>query len=166
MKRLAFVMAVMFVLTGCQKPPQPQTTQQEQTASVETPQSKQGGEYLAKAITYLQDSKPAEAVQNLILAIQSNPQDLQPYLVLGQTYMHLNDFDNASQTYMAALRVAPDQGELYYLLAITNGLQGDKEQAIANAEKSLLIFQKERNEENFRRALVLLQGLSQEQAAP
>ncbi len=162
MKRFALAIACVFVLTGCmnQNPQPPQTTEQQQTAEGKAQQSEG---YLTEAVKHLQDANPADAIKNLAMAIQSNPEDLQAYMVLGQTYMHLNDFENASKTYAAALRVAPDQGEIYYLSAIANGLQGKKEQAIENAEKSLLIFQKERNEENFRRALILLQGLAQEQ---
>ncbi|HRZ39708.1 MAG TPA: tetratricopeptide repeat protein [Candidatus Omnitrophota bacterium] len=165
MRRFILGIAVVFVLTGCQnQKPQPQLPPSQalqQQAVTPSGQASGNQEYLAQGVKYLQEANAPEAVKSLLMAIQSDPQDLQAYLILGQTYMHLNDFDNAAQTYSAALRVAPDQGEVYYLLAIANGLQGKKEQAVQNAEKSLLIFQKERNEENFRRALVLLQGLSQ-----
>ncbi len=153
MKRAILVFAAMLLITGCGKPAQTGAPD----SAGESPEAK----YINEAVAFLQNRQPTEAILSLEKAIRTNPKELQSYMLMGQTYMHMNDFVNATETYRAALRVAPDRGELYYLLAMTYAFQGNKPEAINNAEKSLLIFQKERDEENFKRALSMLQGLSQ-----
>ncbi len=95
-------------------------------------------------------------------AIRTNPRNIPAYVLLGQTYMHVNQLDRAVDTFNAAVTIDPSQGEIFYMLAIANGLRGRRDLAAQDAEKALLIFQKNQEEDGFRRALVLLQGLSEE----
>ncbi|MFP4473795.1 MAG: tetratricopeptide repeat protein [Candidatus Omnitrophota bacterium] len=161
MKRIAILALTVCVLAGCG---QPEPKQAEKTPAVSPDQGREVSDgHIQTAVGYLQEAQVAEAIAEFDKAIRSDPSNVQAYLLLAQVYMRMNEFDRAVDTYLAAQRVEPDSGEIYYLLAIANGLRGQKDLAVQNAEKSLMIFQKEQNQENFRRALALLQGLAEEE---
>lgn len=113
-----------------------------------------------EGLQQLRDSDIPGAIKSFDDAIKVNPSDPQGYLVLGQTYLRLKEYDRAIDTFSAASRVAPDEGEIYYLLAVSHGLAGNNDLARENAEKSVQIFQSQKNEEKFVRSVALLKGLS------
>ncbi len=156
MKRIIAVCLAGILLVGCGLRSEPKQEQKKQV------KPQQEIDFLQLGISLIKKGEIGPAVQALDQAVKNDPGNIQPYILLGQTYMHLNEFDRAIDSFLAALRVAPDQGEIYYMLAIANGLRGRKDLALSNAEKALLLFQKDKDGENFKRALVLFQGLSQE----
>ena len=58
------------------------------------------------------------------------------------------------------IKLAPDNGEAYYFKSLASGFSGDRQQALEAAQKSVALFQKQRDEKNFKRAVILLRGLS------
>jgi len=158
MRRIMAVVLVGMLLCGCGLRPEakPQEKQKvKQASQAET-------DFMEVAVALLKKGEALAAIHAFDEAIKRDPGNVQAYVLLGQTYMHMNQIDQAVDSFRAALRYAPDQGEIYYMLALTNGLRGRKDLAVSNAEKALLLFQKDKDGENFKRALVLLQGLSQE----
>ena len=101
------------------------------------------------------------AIKEFDEAIKLNPKDPGGYMVLGQTYMRLKNYQGAIDAFSAASRVAPDQAEIYYLLAVNHGINGDKQAAMQNAEKSIELFKQHKDEQGIKKAIVLWQGLSQ-----
>ncbi|MEW5895382.1 MAG: tetratricopeptide repeat protein [Candidatus Omnitrophota bacterium] len=164
MNRLFSVLLVALLLTGCglRSETQPVENKEVKKAPEAQSQTPAGTDFIQAGIELIKKGDVINGIHAFDEAIKQNPTNLQPYILLGQTYMHANQFDQAVDSFLAALRIAPDHGEIYYMLAIANGLRGRKDLAVNNAEKALLLFQKDKDGENFKKALVLLQGLSQE----
>ena len=120
---------------------------------------KEAKRFLIAGVNSLSAGDVPEAIKNFDQAIIRNPLDSHPYLVLGQTYMRLRHYDRAADTFEAVTRVAPNNGLAYYLLSVCRGLEGKKKSAVEAAQRSVEIFQKQKNEEYLTRSLALLQGL-------
>ncbi|OGX30896.1 MAG: hypothetical protein A2787_09335 [Omnitrophica WOR_2 bacterium RIFCSPHIGHO2_01_FULL_48_9] len=99
------------------------------------------------------------AIKTLDAAIQRDREDMRSYLLLAETYTHLQRYDKAVDTLSAALAVAPNNGQVNYLLALNYHFRGEKEQAITYAQNSIKLFGQAKDEENFKKSIVLLQGL-------
>ena len=155
MKKWCIVFWILFCVVGCE---------QKKEVKIEIPASVPvTHDFMKEGIQYLQDANVPEAIRSFDEAIKANPVDPQPYLVLGQTYMRINDYTRAIDTFSAALRVSPNKGELHYLIAVNYGLAGETELARQNAATSIEIFRQQQDEKNFLKALTLLQSLSQPQ---
>ncbi len=116
---------------------------------------------IAAGLASLQKGDIKAAIKSFDDAIRENPKDVQGYIILGQTYMHLKDYNRAVDTFLVATRVDPENGQAHYLLATNLGLAGNYTLARAQAEKSVEIFRKNQDGNNFKRAVALLQGLPQ-----
>jgi len=166
-RRIVAIGMAGMVLCGCglQQEPQSKTSQTDTAGavtSVEPVAAQAQGNLVDQAIALLKETRVLEAIQVLDMAIMQDPSNLQAYALLGQTYMRIGNYDKAVDTLRAAVNVAPDQGDLYYMLALTNRLRGRSDLALDDVQKALTLFQKEENEEKFKMALALLQELSQQ----
>ena len=106
------------------------------------------------------------AIKDFDLAIRSNPRDPNSYIVLGETYLHLHNYAKAVDTLAAALLLDPNSGQANYMLALAHNFRGENELAIQHAQKSTQIFSDTKDMENFRKSLLLLQGLTQANKSP
>jgi len=149
----------MMILIGCGAPPS-ETSSAPSSPGKTAPTSPEA-DHLNVGIDALQKGDVRVAIQQFDAAIKSNPAALEGYLILGETYMRLNEYARAVDTYIAATRVAPEQGELYYLLALNYGLMGDKTSSLTNIQKSIEIFRNNQDEANFIKSMAFLQGLIQ-----
>ena len=162
MKRVLFIVVSLIFLAGCdwfQKP----TSQNPSTPR--GPQVKE--EASAMAVKYLELGKVdlergdvQGAIKKFDEAIRRNPGDVRSYIVLGDTYLHIYKYDKAIDTLSAGLVIDPNNGPGNYMLAVAYNLRGDKELAIQHAQKTVQIFQKAKDLENFRKALTLLHSLT------
>lgn len=157
MKRFLVVMLAVAFVSGCGSPStgsksKPKATPKETAKRVQD-------KFLNEGIQYLQEANTVEAVRSFDQAIRQNPLDTRGYMILGQTYMRMNNYDRAIDTLLAASRVSPDQGEIYYLLAVNHRLAGNPELAKENVQKSIELFRQTKDERNFKKSLVLLKGL-------
>jgi len=121
-------------------------------------------QYIARGMQYLNEKDIVKAIRSFDMAIKMDPANPENYLILGQVYLRLKNYQGAVDTLMAALRVAPNNPEVYYLLATCRGLRWedeDKEKAIEAAQKSVELFMQSKNEEKFKKAVVLLKSLTQ-----
>jgi Flp pilus assembly protein TadD len=151
MKRLLALVLVIFII-GCGS----RTQAEGKEAASLVPQKK----FLNDGIRNLQEGNALEAVKSFAEAIRQDPKDTRSYFLLGETYMHLKQYERATDIFLAASRVAPGEGQIYYLLAVNYALSGDLDLAQVNAKKSIVLFQQERDQKNLKKSLVLLQGLT------
>lgn len=163
--RLVIMLGVAVLIAGCGSKPEGQASSNaaptaqaasQMAADKFIPEQK----FLALGIQDLRRGKPVEAIRSFDAAIKQNPRDPNAYLVLGETYMHLKNYDRAIDTLSAATRIAPEKGEFYYFLALNYELKGDKDQAKVNAQKSFELFRLHQDEENLKKSLALLRELS------
>ena len=154
---------LLLAVSGCGGPPpksettQPQFPETEQSALKPSPQTK----YVDQGLEYLKAGKLAAAIKSFDEAIKQSPKDLRGYVVLGQTYLRVKDYSRAIDTFTAATRVAPDQGDIYFFLAVSQNMAGNKEQAVINAQKSAEVFRQKNDQVNFRKSVLFLQSLMQ-----
>jgi len=113
-----------------------------------------------QGMKYLKAGQVNEAVQSFAKAIHENPKDPEPYVVLGQIYIRMKNYHDAVQAFTAASRVAPDRGDIYYLLALSYGFSGQRGLAKDSAQKSVTLFSEQKDQQNFARSLALLQSLN------
>jgi Tfp pilus assembly protein PilF len=116
---------------------------------------------IATGMDYLRQGDIRQAIKSFDEAIKENPKDVQGYMILGQTYMHMKEYNRAIDTLTVATQVAPDNGQAHYLLATNFGLAGNYSMARVQAQRSAEIFRKNQDENNFKRSVALLQGLPQ-----
>ncbi len=157
MQGFVCVLMVSLFVAGCgSQKAEEQPVQREGKGVATAPQN-----HLEQGVRFLQQANPKAAIESFDAAIKENPRDAQGYLVLGQTYLRMGNLPRAIDTLNAATYVAPDHGEAYYLLAMSYGLSGKPDLARAYAQKSIAVFRQSKDEANFKRAIGLLQSLSQ-----
>ena len=168
MKKIICWLAAGIFLSGCGS--QEQSQKENQTSSTETqmkmarPQNQDlenKKHLLIKAgMDHLNKAEVAEAVKAFGEAIKIDPADTSAYFILAQTYLRLQNFEDAVNVLNSVIKIEPDNGLAYYLKSVASGASGKKQEAIEAAQKSVALFQEHRDEDNFKRALALLQGLS------
>jgi len=116
-------------------------------------------DYIEDGMEFLAESDLPRAIQSFDHAIQSDPMNPKNYLILGQVYLRLKEFTRAIDSFSGAIKVSPDNGEAYYFLATAKMLNGDKKGAVEAAQQSVEIFMNDRDEERFKKSVVLLKSL-------
>lgn len=165
MKRVILAVVAGLMIAGCdsakkdpaQEPSMAAKAVKEAPAAV-VKKSAVTTDFYAQGLKHLGEGDVNEAVQSFVRAIQESPADPESYLVLGQIYMRTENYGEAVQAFTAASRVAPGRGDIYYLLALAHGFNGERELAKQSAERSVEIFSQQQDEENFTRSLSLLQS--------
>ncbi len=146
MKKLLWVVVVGFCVGGCTAR-EPVTTKEETRNFV-----KEGVESLTK--------KDVEgALRSFEQAIVQDPRNEKAHFILAQTLMHIREYQRAAKSFMAVVKINPDNGEAYLLLGGCFDLMGNKDEAIKNVQKSVEIFQRQRDEERFKQSVVILHRL-------
>ena len=155
MKKIILILA-LFAVYGCgsgQQQAETKKSPSEHQPAAEDPN-------ISAGIAFLQQGNALEAIKSFDEAIKQDPTDPQRYMVLGHTYMRLQNYHRAIDTYTAALRFSQEKGEIHYLLAVCYGLIGDQAMAQESIQKSLQIFTQERDEENLAKVLAFIQSLN------
>lgn len=120
----------------------------------------QSTDHVSQAMQYLSAQDIPSAIRSFDSAIRNDPSNIGNYMTLGQVYLRLNNPTSAVDTFSAATRVAPDNGEVFYMLAMSLGMQGEKyELAVKAAQRSAELFKTSKNEEKFKESIILLKGL-------
>ena len=91
------------------------------------------GNYLANAnlgAALLEQDKVDQAIEQLQLAIQTNPNCAEAYLNLADAYRKLGQYADAVQVYNRVIQVRPNYAPAYYELGITYDRLGQYQQAI------------------------------------
>lgn len=154
MKKMLSILSVGLILIGCGL--------REPKEDVKSSAPEVTNDNIAKGMELLKQSDVVGAIRQFDEAIRKDPRNAQNYLVLGQVYLHLKQYPQAVDTFQAATRIDPNNGESFYLLAMSKQLQGEnKQEAVAAAQKSVELFQANRDEANFKKALILLKSISE-----
>jgi len=161
MKIILVTVCVAVLLSGCGRAEQPSEQKAGMAKPVVKSQSAMERDFVKEGLSHLKQANPGAAIKSFDQAIKQDPADPGNYLVLGETYMRLRDYPRAIDSLSAALRVAPGRGDIHYLLAINQGLMGYDDLALASAQRSVEIFQEQRDRDSFLKSVALLQGLIQ-----
>ena len=155
MKRLVALAAIFLFILGCGGP-KAEKTEGEMHQALQNDST----DYYQEGLKFIEKAAVPEAVQSFQKAIRKNPNDVRAYLILGEVNMRLKNYQGAIEALKASLNVDPMNGGAYYLLAVSLGLNGDREEAVKVAERSAVIFKEKKDEENLKKSLALIQGLT------
>ncbi|MCA9407298.1 MAG: hypothetical protein KC733_01300 [Candidatus Omnitrophica bacterium] len=150
-KHFVWLFLGLFIINGCGQKKE-ETKFQGVTAKKD---------FIAEGMEHLKRGDIPRSIYSFDMAIKNEPTNINNYIILGQVYMRLNNFDRAVDTLSAATRVDQNNGEIFYLLATSKALQGKREDAIKIAQRSVDIFMSQRDEEHFKAAVALLKSLTE-----
>jgi len=149
------------------------TDQSQQPSEPTVDTAAQAKEFINEGMEYLNQQDVVNAIGSFDNAIKADPQNPENYMVLGQVYLRLRNYDKAVDTFNAGTRVGPNYGELFYFLGAANAVRFHmaentqtaefyKNEGIIAAKRSVEIFVQEQDEEKFKRALALLKSLEED----
>jgi tetratricopeptide (TPR) repeat protein len=148
MKDLLVVMLIAFVaMTGCGK---------KETPGTMPVQAKQ---LMIEGNVYLKQGDVRRAVENFAAAIKEAPENFEGYYLLSETLVRLKQYPQAISVLGAASNQFPDNGVVFFLMAVAYEGSGNLTPAIVSARKSLDLFIAKRDEEGAKRSSALLAGL-------
>ena len=124
---------------------------------------------LQQGVDFLNQKDITKAVVSFEGAIQVDPKNLQPYMVLAEVFMRMKSYPEAIAILERATTIFPDNGYVFYMLSLAN--EGNKTPlpAVLAARKSVELFQSQKNEEGYKQSMLLMEALiktEQQKQAP
>ncbi len=159
MKNFFIFIAVVFLLVGCGSKNESRSSQSSPQLGASTLVGSSQGSLVKQGVQFLNQKDFSRAIMAFNQAVKQNPNDPEPHFILGEVYMRTNNIKGAIASFENVVRVQPDNGQAFYLLGLCYGLAGDQETAQKAIERSAVIFQQKRDEEDFKRALLTLQQM-------
>ncbi len=131
--------------------------------------TKAAAKLLQQGVEFLNQKDVAKAVVSFEGAIQIDPTNLQPYMVLTEVFMRMKSYPEAITIMERAADVFPNNGYVFYMLSLAN--EGNKTPlpAVLAARKSVELFQSQKNEEGYKQSMLLMEALiktEQQKQAP
>lgn len=108
---------------------------------------------------FLNEKDIAKAVVSFEGAIQVDPKNLQPYMVLAEIFMRMKSYPEAILVLERAVSVFPDNGYVFYMLSLANEGNKNPLPAVLAARKSVELFKTQNNEEGYKQSLLLMETL-------
>jgi predicted Zn-dependent protease len=156
MKKLFLVLIASVLLAGCQ----PKSQENAGTAGVADEQRKEASRKLTiQAMGLLGQKDFQGAVSSLDAAIKFDPSNQDPYLILGQLLLKSGENERAAEFLDNAVKNFPENGTLFYMLAVANKMNEKKLPAVLAARRSFEIFKNANDQENAQKAAILLQQI-------
>ena len=146
-KWICVVLILGLAVTGCAKKKEKVSTENK------------GRQFLVEGTVYLKQGDVVKAVESFASSIKVAPDFLEGYYMLGETFIRLKQFDQASAVMAEAVKRFPNKGLPYYLLAISEHEQGNTLAAIVAARRSVELFEAAKDEKAQQRAMILLAAL-------
>jgi len=124
---------------------------------------------MQQGVEFLNQKDIAKAVVSFEGAIQVDPKNLQPYMVLAEIFMRVKSYPEAIGILERAINVFPDNGYVFYMLSLAN--EGNKAPlpAVLAARRSVELFKAQNNEDGYKQSLLLMEALiktEQQKQAP
>lgn len=141
---------------GCAKQESPSASHE--TAASPERQNK-GKTLITQAEEFLKDGNFIEAISSLKTAIKLDPHNADAYFLFARTLMHVENYSQAINYFNTAIQLDPQNGNAHLLLGGCYDMTGDQQKAIREVEESVNIFREQRDGDNFKRAMTVLQGL-------
>ncbi len=164
MSKIICVFITIIFLVGCGSRKSEETTEKSQNPRMTVMQAEKSKKLIQEGVQHLSKNELAMALKSFNDAILLNPNDPEGYIILGQTFLKMKSYENAVNTFSAGTKIAPNSGPLYYLLAVSYGMNGRREEAVTAAQKSAGLFQQDNDIDNFKRSAILVEGIRRKAA--
>lgn len=142
MKKFFIGVILVFFIVGCGK--------KEPVAKIN---------YIEEGLKYLAQQDLGNALKSFDLAIQKNPKNVETYLMVAEIYFKLKNYAGAEALGLKALQLDPENGDVYYLLAMARGAQGNEKEAFELLKSSLQAFSQRQQQEKAEMVVGLLQRM-------
>ncbi len=149
------LLVVVFIAAGCNS--QERAPKNKNTPSA-TPQQA-SAKLMQQGVEFLNVKDIARAVVSFEGAIQVDPNNVQPYMVLAEIFMRTKSFPEAVAVLERAVNIAPENGFVFYMLSLAN--EGNKAPlpAVLAARRSMELFKSQNNDEGYKQSLMLMETL-------
>ncbi len=152
MRKIIGLLLICVVFFGCGKE---QSTEQKKAEQ----QVKISEQLLNEAVVHLEKGEMELAIKKLTDAVRVNPADIKSRLFLSEIFIRTKHYDDAIAILEGAVKINPENGEVFYLLSMVYGFADKKKEAISSAQKSVQTFQAKGNQDGIKKALILYQSL-------
>ncbi|MBF0490650.1 MAG: tetratricopeptide repeat protein [Candidatus Omnitrophica bacterium] len=159
MKKIICMVCLGLMLAGCQQAPQDQVVGNNSERQVAAKK------LFAQGMMLLQQKDLKGAVASLQASIKVDPADPNPYLVLGQILLKAEQNEQAAEFLDQSAKNFPDNGTIFYMLAMANRMNGKNLPAVLAARRSYEIFNTTGDAESARNSAILLEELIKESQA-
>jgi tetratricopeptide (TPR) repeat protein len=150
--KLLLCAVAVVMLAGCQ-PKESDTTQ----ANVSAQRKEEARKLTMQGMMLIGQKDYQAGLASLDAAIKLDPTDQDPYLILGQLLLKAGEFNRASEFLENAAKNFPDNGMIFYMLSISNKMNGKKLPAVLAARRSFEIFKNANDQDNAQKAAILLE---------
>ncbi len=150
-KMMAVVLVAGVLLAGCAK---------KETSAVSKTDAA-ARKMLVEGTVYLNQRDIKSAVASFAAAIKAAPDDFEGYYMLSETFVHLKQYPQAVAVLTTATRQFPENGLVYYLLAVAYEGGEQPLPAIMAARRSVELFSAKGDQDSIKRSAILLAALVQ-----
>lgn len=156
-RKFLIVFFVCLSIVGCNSREKMPAKKAAETDSNLTKQA--SAKLIQQGVEFLNQKDVAKAVVSLEGAIQVDPANLQPYMLLSEIFMRMKSYPEAIAILERAVGVFPDNGYVFYMLSLAN--QGNQAPlpAVLAARRSVEIFQAQKNEDGYKQSMLLMEAL-------
>lgn len=161
MRVKSWIMVCMIVLAmaGCHSKEKSQQSAVQDPALVKQASVK----LIQQGIEFLNARDIPKAVVSFQGAIQVDPSNLQPYMILSEIYLRLKSYPDALGILERAANKFPDNGFVFYMLSVANQEGNNILPAVLAARRSAELFKAQNNEEGYQRSMVMMEALIRSQ---
>jgi Tfp pilus assembly protein PilF len=158
-KQSIIVLFVILSIVGCNS--RERTPAKGSVSSDTSTPQQASAKLMQQGVDFINQKDIAKAVVSFEGAIQVDPSNPQPYLVLSEIFLRMQSYPQAIEILERAVKVFPDNGYVFYLLSLAN--QGNKNAlpAVLAARKSAELFQAQNNQEGYKQSMILMESLIQ-----
>jgi tetratricopeptide (TPR) repeat protein len=150
---------IALCVVGCESKREAKQNAAQNPALVEQASTK----LMQQGVQFLNARDIPKAVVSFQGAIQVNPKDLQPYMVLSEVFLRLKSYPDAINVLERAANVFPENGFVFYMLSIANQEAGNPLPAVLAARRSAELFKAQNNQEGYQRSMVMMEALIKNQ---
>lgn len=157
-QKFLIICCVCLSVVGCnsrEKMPEPKTGTADDPKLLKEASAK----LIQQGVEFLNQKDVAKAVVSFEGAIQVDPTNLQPYMVLSEIFMRMKSYPEAITVLERAVTLFPDNGYVFYMLSLANQGNQTPLPAVLAARKSVELFESQKNEEGYKQAMALMQAL-------
>ena len=146
MKKIFFALLACALVAGCGS----RDAQKQQMSSAE---------YIEQGKSALLKGDIAGGVKLFQQAVAKNPRDSRAWFVMAEVQMRMGEYQRAAESFSRVSLLEPQNGIASLLAGNCYELLKEKDKAVESIQKSIIAFQQNKDQKNFRVAVATLRRL-------